>query len=466
MTATVRIRSQWVAGVGALTLVGVLLRIPFLDVPVTADEGGYAEIARLWSHGQALYQGAWVDRPQGLILVFRAALGLDLGSAPALRTVAAGFAVLLVVLAALVGESAGGRRRGLIVAALVATAGASPFIEGFALNGELIASVFATAAILAFLRYSSSGHAAWLVGSGVCAGSAWMVKQSAVDAALTVGMCLALWTRPPPKIVLFAALVAVPIALGLLLSGDPGAWYGAVIGYGLHASGNGLTLHERWVLLQRSLPFAAKSIGPAAVLALFGWRRAPAVARIWLAFAVIGVLLGGGFHSHYYLQLVVPLSLLAAFVPLPDRWMAAGVAIAAALSVLFAVPLWRATDAAQARAIWPTDRHLLSDSAVAAFLRNNSRPSDKVYVLWAAADIYYLADRRPAVKYLWLRNVQTIGGAVAAVRRSLDQRDATLVVIEQAPSSVDRSGATADALFRNYRLKARVDGVAVYGLMH
>jgi hypothetical protein len=102
---------------------------------------------------------------------------------------------------------------------------------------------------------------------------------------------------------------------------------------------------------------------------------------------------------------------------------------------------------------------------VAAFLRNHSRPSDRVYVLWAAADLYYLADRRPAVRYLWLRNVQTIRGAVAAVRRSLDRRVATLVVEEQAPSTVDPSGATAAALFRSYRLKARVDGVAVYGLM-
>jgi hypothetical protein len=412
-----------------------------------------------------LYQSAWVDRPQLLILVFRAALSLDLRSVAALHMVAACFSVILVVLAALLGKLVGGRWRGLAAAALVTTAGASPFIEGFTLSGELIASVFVAASILAFLRYAASGHAAWLVSSGVCAGSAWMVKQSAVDAALTVGVCLAAWRRSLPKIALFAAAVLVPIVLGLLLSGNPHAWYTAVVGYGLHASNNGLGLHERWVLFQRSLPFAAKAIGAVAVLALLGWRRAPALVRVWLAFAVIGVLLGGGFHSHYYLQLVVPLSLLAVFVPLPGRWKTATVAVTAGITVLFAVPLWRASDFAQGRTIWPTDRHVLSDSAVAGFLRRNSRPSDRIYVLWAAADLYYLANRRPAVRYLWLRNVQTIRGAVAAVRRSLDEREATLVVVEQPPSSVDPSGATAAALLHNYRLRARVDGVAVYGLM-
>src|SRR6476659_5430870 len=47
-----------------------LLRLPYVTVPLTADEGGYAEVARLWARGAALYDrvdGIWVDRPQGLL---------------------------------------------------------------------------------------------------------------------------------------------------------------------------------------------------------------------------------------------------------------------------------------------------------------------------------------------------------------------------------------------------------------
>jgi hypothetical protein len=451
----------WAPATGALALLGVALRLPFVDAPLTADEGGYAEVARLWAHGERLYQGAWVDRPQGLVVVFRAALGAGLTSVYDLRALAAAFGALLVVLAALLGKRSGGWGRGLFVAAMVATAGASPFLESFTLNGELIAGVAAVAAILAFGRCPPGGRA-WLVVSGLCAGSAWMVKQSAVDAAVAIGVCLVLRREKAGNVALFAVAVAAPVAVGVVASGDPGAWYGAVIGYGLHASGPGTTLLERWTLFRHSVGPAAKALGPVAVLAAIGWRHAPVLARAWLAAAVLGVLLGGGFHTHYYLQLVVPLAFVAAFMPLSERLLAVTAAGAAAVTLGFAASLWAATDVAQARAIWPVDSHLRSDAAVAAFLRAHTRPSQRVYVLWAAADLYYLSDRRPALRYLWLRNVQTIHGVVATVQRMLDERTPALVVAEQAPSRVDASGRTASALQRNYRLAARIDGVDVY----
>src|SRR5438876_2019577 len=43
-------------------LLAVTLRVPFWGAPLTADEGGYAEAARLWSRGWQLYTDVWVDR--------------------------------------------------------------------------------------------------------------------------------------------------------------------------------------------------------------------------------------------------------------------------------------------------------------------------------------------------------------------------------------------------------------------
>ena len=54
------------------------LRLPFLGLPLTADEGGYAEIARLWSTATGSTAELFVDRPQGLLLVYRVLL--DLGA--------------------------------------------------------------------------------------------------------------------------------------------------------------------------------------------------------------------------------------------------------------------------------------------------------------------------------------------------------------------------------------------------
>ena len=54
----------------------VLVRLRFLDVPLSVDEGGYAAVARFWASGSHLYRDVWVDRPQGLLLLYRGAFDL------------------------------------------------------------------------------------------------------------------------------------------------------------------------------------------------------------------------------------------------------------------------------------------------------------------------------------------------------------------------------------------------------
>ena len=48
-----------------------MLRLPFLWGGLGADEGGYAYVAREWARGARLYSSVWVDRPQGLLVVYR-----------------------------------------------------------------------------------------------------------------------------------------------------------------------------------------------------------------------------------------------------------------------------------------------------------------------------------------------------------------------------------------------------------
>src|SRR5207253_4920056 len=80
----------------AAVCLAFLVRLPFFGTPLTADEGGYAEAARLWERGDTLYRDIWVDRPQGLVLVFRAVLHLG-GSPNVIRGVAALVAALSVL---------------------------------------------------------------------------------------------------------------------------------------------------------------------------------------------------------------------------------------------------------------------------------------------------------------------------------------------------------------------------------
>ena len=154
----------------ALVAASVLLRLPYLDMPLTADEGGYAEIVRLWSHGRSLYS---FDRPQGLIVVFRGALAAGLTSTVALREVAIGARVLLALAVARVGVESGSRRFALTCGVLAVSAGASPFIEGFTLSAELLASVFATASFAILLQFDRTASLRLLAAAGLGPDRRW-----------------------------------------------------------------------------------------------------------------------------------------------------------------------------------------------------------------------------------------------------------------------------------------------------
>src|SRR5205085_11290445 len=80
--AAIEVWPRWTPAIAALAAMGfaVVMRVPFWGTPLTSDEGGYAEVARLWEHSGTLYRDVWVDRPQGLILIFRAILHLGGGS--------------------------------------------------------------------------------------------------------------------------------------------------------------------------------------------------------------------------------------------------------------------------------------------------------------------------------------------------------------------------------------------------
>lgn len=390
-----------------------------------------------------------------------------------MRATAAVVAALVVAATMLLTlRLAGGRITAVTAGLLAATVGASPFIESFTLSGELLASLPAVLSLLCFCVYLQSRRHGWLAlaGAGVLTGIAVLVKQSAFDAGLAALVFL-LWRErrrglAPAGVLLAGALVPVAIAAAAAAHLDD--WLYAVVGY--RFSGDSLvtgSLSGRVHQFVVSLPPAGKALGVLAVLAAVGWRRAPVLARIWLAAAALGVLGGGNFHPHYYLQLVPPLSLLAAVggrtlwlsAPRPALTTAAAAAVA---TLALALPVAWASPTEQAKTIWPQDPHLVHDAELARYVRAHTRPGERVLAVWADADLYYLADRRPAVRYLWSRNVESIPGALGEVQQALATRRAALVLVVQAPAKLDPSGRTAGLLRREYRRVVQIGGVWIY----
>ncbi|HEX5248879.1 MAG TPA: glycosyltransferase family 39 protein [Gaiellales bacterium] len=452
-------------------LLAVLARLPFLHTPLTADEGGYAEVARLWSHGAVLYQGAWVDRPQGLLIIFRAMLHVDGGSAEALRALAAVAGALVVAVTMVVTARLAGRIPATIAGLAMATVGAAPFIESFTLSGELLASFFAVASLLAFVFYLERPAPGWLIAAGLLTGCAVLVKQSAFDAGAAAAVYL-VWTRRRGGIAPAAALVAaafVPVVVAAATAQSFHDWWYAMVTYRDQADSI-LTgsFHARLDQARQSLPAAERGLGVLALLALAGWRRWPLLGVLWLGFAALAVIGGGNFHNHYYQQMVPPLALLAGIggAELVRRrklaW-AAVVAVALAATVSVTAPLWFDSPNAQAGTIFPDDPHLQTDAQVARYVRAHTRPGQRIFVMWAAADLYYLSGRDPSFRYMWFRNIQAIPGALGQARRMLGgARPPALVVGINSPASMDPSGRTQRILDTRFRKVATVAGVPIY----
>ena len=388
----------------------------------------------------------------------------------AIRGVAAAVGVLVVLATMLLALRLAGRITAVLAGLLAATAGSSPFIESFTLSGELVASLWAVLSLLAFAAYLRARSLAWLFAAGLLAGMAVMTKQSAIDAGLAAGAYL-VWRerrRALRPLGVLALGVAIPVAVAAAAAPRLGDWLFAVVGY--RGRGDSLltgSFQDRLHMLGDSLPPAAKALTLLVLLAAVGWKASPLLMRLWLGAALLGFLGGGNSHPHYYLQLVPPLAVLAGvgaerLLVLRPRVTALACAAAVTASVALAGPLWFAGAREQAKEIWPHDPHLLHDQAVADYVKAHTHPGQKVFVLWAAADVYYLADRDPAFKYMWFRNIQTIPHALRDARRVLAAKRPALVVVAQPPGSLDHSGKTARILTREYRLEARVDGVPIY----
>ena len=184
-------------------------------------------------------------------------------------------------------------------------------------------------------------------------------------------------------------------------------------------------LHTRLHEARQSLSAAERGLGRArARWRCSGAALAAAGRRCGSAFAALGVIGGGNFHNHYYQQLIPPLSVLAGIGGAElwrrrDRVWLAVCAAALALTAAVTVPLWFDSGAAQANAVFPHDAHLRTDAAVVRYIDAHTRPGQRVFVMWAAADIYYLADRDPSDRYMWFRNIQAIPGALGQARRML-----------------------------------------------
>ena len=471
-------RARTLALIALAAAVGSLLRLQFLFVPLTTDEGGYAAVARLWRVGYRLYGDvAWVDRPQGLLLLYRlAGIGDD---AAAFRVLATGAAALVTVAVAAAAWALGGRRVALIAAVLYAVLAPAPHLEGFTANGELLSAPFAAGAVACAAWWLRTRRDGLLAIAGVCAACAPLVKQSAIDGAVVLAVVVLVHSDRRVRHLAVAAGGGVAPAAAVLAHAATvgiGDWWYAVLGYRTSTeSAVSGDLGARGRLLVDSIAPALRDLAPLWLALIPGFaaaRRAGAalIPAVWLAAGIVGFIGGGLYHPHYWVQLIAPLALVAAVgfdrLLARPRLAAATLAVGVATVLSFSVEVYAERSPARISALTSHDSRILDAPRVGRALRHSTAPGDRVYVIWANAAVYWYAQRPPAFRYLWYLNVARIPGARAAVHAVLTGANPpAAVAVYQGPDELDPSGDVSRTLRARYELVERIGDVPVYRLL-
>jgi len=487
---------RWWSSAVVLVVGAFSLRLPYLGVPLSADEGGYATAAYWWARGDTLYASITITRPQGIFVVFRALAALGLGSPYDIHLVAALWSTLSTLALLALAARLWGRGIGLGAATLYAAVMATPWVEGYQANAELFMTLPLLLALLALVRADEGALAArrgllWLGASGLLAALALLLKPAAV-VVLPLGTLWLLRRRATGGASwrdLTAALAALGggWALGLLpalahgLLMVPDRYLGAVIFYRLGQDSllGGALAHQVGYAATNTLYLVGHL--PLLLLAPFGFRlaahggdrRARTFLALWVFTALGGVSLGGNWFLHYYQQLLPPLAVALALVArgllrrpvAPPRFAALCLAACAAFALAF--PIARGVVAGVDPATLPEwEPGVAAAAPVAAYLAAHTAPTETVYVAYDHADIYYLAARRPAARWLHFRELGWTPGAFAEqVNRLGDPATAPRYIVGAQAfdfRGFDADGALRAIVARDYTLETTIDGVPLY----
>lgn len=450
------------------------IRLWFLRLPLIPDEAGFYLVAKDWSFaGPHLYGHYFVDRPPGLLAIYKVATLT--GHTTSIRLIALVFALLVVVLLAWTAHRIGAA---VLPTALTAAAFvANPVDESVFGSSGMMALPFAVGAIAALVAAvtSSSTRAsyAWAGAAGLSAIAAMSVKQNFMDGfvfALVALLVLALRRELPVRRAVLLALsglggtlLGVALMLGVALAGAGGvpAWWLASVSFRFRASevivgsaGAGTTARMLEVLLVLVVTGMVTLTLALVWRVLRGGFRGSAwawAAGVTLVVEVASIAAGGSYWPHYALQLVPTLAL--------------GAGIAWRRSVLVKAMAGLCAVSTLANAVgYAVVRHQHqedSNFAIARWVATSAKPGDTATVLYGHAEIQLATGMWSPYSHLWSLPARTLDPHLDELVGLTSGPDApTWVVAFNHPDSwhLDASGRLRAVLEERYQPVGRVCG--------
>ena len=479
----------WGAAVAATV---VLAHIPaFFHRLLDGDEAIYGSIAALMNLGGRLYAEGGVDnKPPGIFWVYAATFHVA-GTYQMTAIHLVGLVVMLATCSLLfiIGRSVYGVRAGLLAALIygVLTADGNPRL--LASNTEIFMMLPLTASVLLMLRRQWLWSGALLVAAGA-------FRQVAAVNLLLVPLALVLM-EPRDKRLRgfgwFTAGLAGTLALAAALLAATGSligfwdWtIGTLYGYAALNWTPALFLMRSW---DSVLPFAASAavVWIAAVVFARRWKRVPVAAQLivaWLVVSIPGSLAGGHLSWHYFIQVMGPLALLAAFAidGTLDGSRRRLIAWIAAVGLALPMAGWGVFDVVSDPLTYDFNTPVPAHEAVATYIRSHTRSDDRVFVWGDWPALYVESDRIMASRFPgFLRgfargsalppdNWDTSAAVWPALQEDLARHPPALIVDTSASANwsdfsmypMSNYPVLAQFVAAGYHLTTTVDGVAIY----
>jgi 4-amino-4-deoxy-L-arabinose transferase-like glycosyltransferase len=481
----------------ALSLLPLAFLAPLFDAPFEPDQGAYATIAHGWLEGAIPYRDLWDNKGPLLFLWYAASFAWLGESVVAPRVAAAAAAGLSVPFVWAAARTLFSRREAALAAGLFALSFGNIYLQVTA-NAEVFMLLPLTAGLWAFAVGGRGGGLWWFLAAGALTSLAVFTRQSAVWAFVGYGVWLAvLFVREPQERRRQARAMGA-LTLGGVLAAAPFAGYFAAHG----------ALYELWHAMfafnwgwTGEFPLYRKLVPPMIlnpapllgglvfwVLAGVGvWRllargdRFAWLVLSFLLFSEAAVQTPGKLSPHYSVQLM-PGAALAAGVGLPyiwERWRLGqrrlGIAVSAAtvVTIIAAVFIYaRPTPADRFEAQY-TFRDYAQDAieapAIAEAVEAMTEPGDYVYEWGRESEIYFLADRQPASRWLHNRPYTVDKSIMTEVIADLEEKRPAVILLTFEDNEFEGAKygpppELAAFLARHYDYAGRVEYADLYEL--
>lgn len=490
-------------------LFSLALRVPFFDIPMIHDEGGYAYATRGWINGTGqLYGDLWISRPQGIFVLYALIFDTLGEGVRALRFTAWAFAAITIVTVWLFGHRWSPPRIANLAAMLTAVLLSLPNLEGFTANAEIFMGAPAAVAAWLVFRTSVKGWDRWpLLGVGLMIGIATSLKPSGIVMLLVAWIyVLSMPTRPRRDRWISCGW----ILLGCAVIGGASALHGwylgwhrflfATVTYRLTMQSSATVSLRHHLIGIGGLAWAiAPLIGLVLALGIFRLRfpmpasnhgdtlfdralrnirggaremtvheRGSLLVALWSIGAFLGIAMGGDWWPHYVIQIVPPLALWLAWnldriaSALSCLWRGVFLALVLGLTLLpYAI-----TEHGQAYMLTSIYDHpgYPAQADVARYIHDHTTPDDTIYVAFDQASIYYLSDRRPAYRYLYDQELRAMPNSYADIIEIIrgPERPKYIISTLHPGPFPDRSTAFWQEVGKYYVLETEIEGVPIY----